>query len=383
MHEPSDINLIIVGATARAAAGSAIRAGYRPWCADMFADIDLSAIAPAVAFEQGQYPRALASMIDRAKLPAGIPILLTGAMENHLDAIRDVLSRHPILGPDANAIAHYRNVTRSRSLQPAIPGIAWCETLPVTGWRNAMRWRLRAISHREKWIAKPSRSGGGVGVRIAKPWSRVHADDQLQQYIEGQCLGVLWRGGKGGCELLGVTRQIVGDANLGATRPFQYTGSIGPAALPETARIAVEQLGQMLWQHHPFQGLMGSDVILDDEGICWPVEFNPRYTASAEVLERACDFAAFDSASRPASASTGNVAGKVYVYSPCDGVLPDLTTLYAPDEVADISAPGSPVFARQPVCSLFAQADDPQACLDKLHVMAQRLYTRLRESERD
>jgi len=35
-----EAQVLIVGASARAAAFSALRAGLRPWCADLFADLD-------------------------------------------------------------------------------------------------------------------------------------------------------------------------------------------------------------------------------------------------------------------------------------------------------------------------------------------------------
>src|SRR4051812_41118682 len=75
---PGD-RLLLVGASVRAAAFSALRAGLRPWCADLFADRDLQARCETVRVGQ-PYPQSLLPLLDAA--PPG-PLAYTGAMENH------------------------------------------------------------------------------------------------------------------------------------------------------------------------------------------------------------------------------------------------------------------------------------------------------------
>ena len=50
-------NLLIFGASVRAAAFSALRAGLQPWCADLFADADLRARCPTIQVPPGLYPQ--------------------------------------------------------------------------------------------------------------------------------------------------------------------------------------------------------------------------------------------------------------------------------------------------------------------------------------
>ena len=66
--------LLIIGASARAAAMSAIRSGFEPWAADRFGDLDLRACAPTVQVDD--YPAGLEQALSAA--PAG-PWLYTGA----------------------------------------------------------------------------------------------------------------------------------------------------------------------------------------------------------------------------------------------------------------------------------------------------------------
>ena len=49
-------SLLIFGASVRAAAFSALRAGLQPWCADLFADADLRARCPTIRVPAEVYP---------------------------------------------------------------------------------------------------------------------------------------------------------------------------------------------------------------------------------------------------------------------------------------------------------------------------------------
>src|SRR5262249_35644735 len=71
--------VLIVGASVRAAAFSALRAGLHPECADLFADADLQRRCPAVRV-RGRYPHAFLEWIESAP---SVPWLYTGGLENH------------------------------------------------------------------------------------------------------------------------------------------------------------------------------------------------------------------------------------------------------------------------------------------------------------
>ena len=71
---------------------------------------------------------------------------------------------------------------------------------------------------------------------------------------------------------------------LGASA-FTYAGSIGPLPLETSHGNQFEKIGQCLARRFHLRGLFGVDVVIQDD-LVWPVEVNPRYTASIEVLER-------------------------------------------------------------------------------------------------
>src|SRR5262245_55333161 len=70
--------LILLGASVRAAAFSATRAGFRPYAIDRFADRDLAALGPAVKIVR--YPTDFLSAIEAAP---SAPWVYTGGLENH------------------------------------------------------------------------------------------------------------------------------------------------------------------------------------------------------------------------------------------------------------------------------------------------------------
>ena len=104
----------------------------------------------------------------------------------------------------------------------------------------------------------------------------------FQRFIEGPSFSAIYAAVEGRAELLGVTRQLVGTTGS----PFAYRGSIGPISLSSRPTGMLSELGWVLASSFPLIGLFGVDFILRDDDI-WPVEVNPRYTASVEVLELA------------------------------------------------------------------------------------------------
>jgi predicted ATP-grasp superfamily ATP-dependent carboligase len=69
-------------------------------------------------------------------------------------------------------------------------------------------------------------------------------------------------------------------------------GSMGPESLDARQRTQWERIGEALTARFALRGLFGVDAITTSEQIV-PVEVNPRFTASVEVLERAYGWTAW------------------------------------------------------------------------------------------
>lgn len=374
--------LLIVGASARAAAFSALRAGLEPRCADLFADADLRARVPVERVPAATYPGCLRQAAVAA--PAG-PWMYTGGLENHPALVDEIARLRPLWGNAGEALAACRAPDRVERILNAAgvpcPAVAYPDRPPNVG----------------RWLVKPVAGAGGRGVREWVPGSPGRGDGTyLQELIEGAPCAAIFVAVGGEAVFLGATHQLVGEPWLHAGR-FHYCGSVGPLILLRPTVQAFERLGRALAAGCGLRGLFGVDCILRD-GVPWPVEVNPRYTASVEVLEHATGLSALawhrrafePSAPEPVaserSPATG-VVGKAVLFASSSATFPEegpwqeaLSGPRAADELptfADIPDAAEPVKARRPVVTFFARAASPAACRDELRRVARDLDRRI------
>src|SRR6476469_9090194 len=97
-------SLIVLGASARAAAFSGLRAGFAPHSIDLFSDRDLAAICPAVRIMH--YPQDFAPSLAAAP-PA--PWIYTGGLENHPRLVERLAAIRPLWGNRSEVLRHVRD----------------------------------------------------------------------------------------------------------------------------------------------------------------------------------------------------------------------------------------------------------------------------------
>jgi len=357
-------SLVIVGASARAAAQSALRAGWKPWCVDLFADRDLQSVAPVVRCPADQYPDAIARIVcDQA--PENAPLLYAGAMENNPEVLEALASDRIFLGCDVDTVRRARNPYVWQIIgADDIPGLQLCHISdgpsaePIDG----------------DWLVKPLRSAGGIGIH---PWQSeaIASDCIIQEFVEGVCVGVVYFAEDEDVRILGVNRQIVGDAEFGS-QEFRYVGSIGPLRLSQSQNDALEALGRRLMQHTLIKGIFGIDAVIDQRGLVRPLEINPRYTAGVEILERATNSTSLTGQTDIRGASL--LHGKAVLFARQQVCVGDLYELFALEEIADVPEIGQSIEQDQPICTVFATGADVQQCLDGLYAAACRFYTHYR-----
>src|SRR6478609_7195881 len=96
--------LIVLGASARAAAFSIRRAGYQPYAIDLFADRDLAAICPAVKIQR--YPHDF--FVSLAAAPQA-PWIYTGGLENYPRLVDRLADVRPLLGNPGGVLRSVRD----------------------------------------------------------------------------------------------------------------------------------------------------------------------------------------------------------------------------------------------------------------------------------
>jgi predicted ATP-grasp superfamily ATP-dependent carboligase len=354
--------LTIVGASARAAAQSAVRAGFRVRAGDLFGDVDLARIALSSRVER--YPAGLAAVVSGPQPGAW---MYCGALENHPRLVVAMARTRPLWGNDGEVLARARDPLRvAAALAAAGHQHPLVETssarVPTTG----------------RWLAKPRKSAGGAKIGFWDPAQTRGTPPgglYFQQFIAGEAYSALYVGAQRESVLVGVTRQLVGESWTGAGA-FRYCGSIGPVKPGHDAIESFEKIGRTFARAFRLTGLFGVDVIINGRGV-WPLEVNPRYTASAEILERACGeslIAWHVAACREGSLPTpprgsSRLWGKAIWFSGARMVVsPQMVemALADADHMADIPRAGSVVEAGWPVMTLLAEGSHENEVLDRL-----------------
>lgn len=367
------MELLILGASARAAAASAIRAGLSSRTIDLFVDRDLRAIAPAARISIRTYPDGFEALA--AEAPPS-PWMYTGALENLPDLVDRIARVRPLWGNPGDVLRAVRDpflvesTLRAAGL-PCPEVRRYSDELPDDG----------------SWLAKPLASAGGNRIyplegAIWSYFARTSNETALyesqlpstyfQKRIEGIDLAAIFVADRSDARLLGVTRQWIGGE--GSPGAFAYRGSHGPWPLSEEERCRIARLGSALASAFGLAGLFGVDLILR-EGEPWPVEVNPRYTASVEVLELALGIPALLEHARVFDPSMGEVpsppdpprgrqtvVGKVILFAPAECRFPFRWSPSGRQRFADLPDPGTSFDAGDPVMTLIQRANSIEEC---------------------
>jgi predicted ATP-grasp superfamily ATP-dependent carboligase len=266
--------VVVVGASARAWAASAVRAGWHVHTVDLFADGDLLSLAASATRLGKGYPTALPAAVGR--LPAG-PLTYTGALENHPGVLAALALARPLAGVPPEALAAVRTPAGLARLARAAR-----MTVPAT------RASARGLPRDGSWLIKPLHGAGGAGI---EPWTGPTTarpgPDCWQRRVAGRAWGATYLIAPAGPRLVGVARQLLGPARRGAAS-FAWCAGVTwpPRHLPGAVHTALVRLGEALWGRDGLRGMIGVDFLVTPSGKPVLIEINPRPTASAELHER-------------------------------------------------------------------------------------------------
>lgn len=391
--------LLILGASTRSAAHSAIRAGFAPVCGDMFADLDLRACSRVL--DLADYPHGL---IAAAAAAPDMPWIYTGGLENHPELVRTISRSRPLWGNGADVLTTIRD-----------PWLV-AEALTAAGLPVLRVWRRAAPPPPADgtWMHKPLHGAAGLGIAIwdhRAPHGRAqHEFHYFQERRAGIPISALCLALPGQTILLGITRQLVG-LTAGQAPEFAWCGTITPVSVSPETRASILQTAERLAPCAGLRGLFGCDFLCD-KGVPWLTEVNPRYPGSTELIEhqlglplldwhrRACESfvsppsGSFVTETRATGItdSLRHVVGKIILYAKCDLTAPDLSRFIVRPAswmtdavirkdrlpyVADVPVAGTRIATSQPICTLFARARSENECLMKLERRAARFEARL------
>lgn len=411
---PIRTRTLLAGIAVRPLAQSARRAGVPAASVDLFGDRDHRRAVPVLSLREagadGYSARALVELSRRVEAD---DVAYGADLENHPDQVARLAAGRRLLGNPPDVLREVRDPFRlEASLRAAglpAPEVRRHDDPPAPGNASA------------GWLRKPLRGGGGHGVRPWRPGEPPGEAAYLQQRIPGLPVGLLFLGDGRRARLLAATEMLVGREAFGV-EGFVYCGSLlaaadrrrpGPPAVP-TGRFpwgAARELAARLTADFGLLGLNGVDAVLSD-GTLWPVEVNPRWTASMELLEpgpsdadgpsgptlfgvhrRACDGDLPDApwpeapgilrrwarlappgeeGRREELRNAARVVGKAVLRTREAARAPDLEALGGL-VLADVPEPGERIPAGGPVCTVLAAGRDRAGCLDALEAAAARV----------
>jgi uncharacterized protein len=354
-------HLIILGASCRAAAFSALRAGFEPYTIDLFADRDLTAVCTAAKIERypEDFPDALAGAPQA-------PWMYTGGLENYPRLIDKLAEIRPLLGNCGDSLRRSRQNHRlARAVRAAgfkFPPSANCELKDSA-----------PPGPPDEWLWKPRRSSGGLLIRRATD-AIPAVLGYWQRWIPGASTSAVFVAAGGSSRLLGMSHQLHG-RDFGLSRRFLYCGSLAPTRLAFVGTDQIAALGQQLAEDFGLVGLFNVDFVSAGDGV-WVLELNARYSASVEVLERVRNenfvgmhVVACTHQKLPALLTTeaATCAGKAVVYANRSGVIqPAFDELVArwnlpgqPPGIADLPQIGQAIAADEPVATVLTEGEWP------------------------
>lgn len=375
--------LLVAGVTTRPLAASAARAGWSVVAVDAFGDLDLRECARVRVLRRedgGFHPTAAAA---NARDITADAVAYTSNFENYPVAVASLAEGRRLLGNPSGVLERVRDplglmlalsrngfatpLTRARSPHTATPGP-------------------------RRWLLKPRRSGGGHGTSAWRPGHPVGRHQYLQERVAGMPGSITFLADGSRALAVGVSRQIVGDRAFGASG-FRYCGSLvaGRGLFPAERMLLARAyaMAQTVTREFGLVGLNGIDFIAR-AGVPWPIEVNPRWSASMELLERRKEtplFLLHAEACAGRLPETGRsplrgVTGKAVVFARRDVVLGDTRAWLRDPRVADIPRPGERILRGRPICTVFASGSNAAGCRRALASRAAAIYRALEPAAR-
>lgn len=381
--------LLIAGASTRAAAASAARAGADVTAVDAYADLDQHPSVRAVAATAAGGGRvSAADLVRTAATFDADAVAYLSPFENHLDAVAALAHGRRLLGNPVDVLRRVRDpLDVAQAFQQRgfeVPHVLVAST-QTSAPGPAAAGRIRPGT---SYLLKPLASGGGhrivpaaVGASLCPGW-------YLQEHIDGWPGSVTFVAAQRRCVVLAVSRQLVGDAAFGASG-YRYCGSVidwTGAGAEEATRTRARALAETAVDVFDLVGVNCIDFVVRD-AVPVPIEINPRWSASMELVDRVSRTPIMEAHVAACSGSLIDIVlersvraftrGKAIVFARSDVAIPT-TTGWADDlDVSDVPHPGHRIATGQPICTVFGEGATRDACYAALVARAAKVYAAL------
>ncbi|MEM0927268.1 MAG: ATP-grasp domain-containing protein [Planctomycetota bacterium] len=278
--------VVVIAASARAAAESLRRAGYEPHAVDAFGDRETRSASRSwtlldewrrrIEMEHSNDAATLDDAPDASERMSGeFPWVLGGGLAESIEWLDDIPS---LSGLNARRASLANQATFLRELADAAD-VAYPETYRSGEVPVVVQQEIAL--HPERWLVKPIFGTGGLGIHV--PTSPTLERSQvLQRRTGGRSVGVSFCLDRHEVVYLGAARQW---SQRTAHGRYVYKGSVGPVTFNASIEDAFQRIGNALMERLPIQGPCNVDVLIDASDRVTLLEVNPRFSASMELLE--------------------------------------------------------------------------------------------------
>lgn len=373
------MRILIIGVSTRGLAESAKAAGYELVTVDYFGDYDQKSWCENLSLKRDlNLPFGSAQLYEASRNLKFEAVAYTSNLENHPEVIRKfedagAEKQCRLLGNSADVLSRVRHWPTLFSFLQG-QGVSVPETL---------YGHQPPANDKRRWLRKPIHSGGGHDISFWEKDRPTGATFILQEHVSGTSASASFVSNGKECVVLGLTGQIIGRSEFGASG-FRYCGNILPLMAGQDAVLTqVRDIAARLTREFTLVGVNGLDFVLKD-GQLFPIEVNPRYSASMELIERAYGLSIFelhvqsiqhgalpdfDLAARLAD---DGFYGKAILYAEQGGVAPD-TRGWPARDIRDVPFPGETWSAGDPVCTVLASGLTRAECFAGLVAQAEAI----------
>ena len=384
------MRILIVGLSTRAIAESAVDGGYDVMTLDYFGDRDQRALVPNVALQRDfDLPFSAEALLETSKRLDYDAVAYTSSLENHPEVVSELARGRRLLGNTPDVLNAVRDWATLRAV---------CDEEEIPHPTTLLPGEEGDADETRRWLRKPTRGGGGHGVR---PWEgeRLDEDAVLQRMVIGRPASAAFVADGRRSVVIGLSEQLIGREELGG-EGYMWCGNILPLPTRSTSQLdavlqTVERAAGRLTRRFGLRGVNGIDFVVADGPEDWPrpilVEVNPRYTASMELADWAYDLSAFDLHIRsfegylprfsPREAlRDARFRAKGIVYAKKDGTVPS-TANWRHRGRRDIPFSGEKIQAGHPICTVVASGETRETCWQRLVERAEEVHRKMGPGE--
>ncbi|MHA2076971.1 MAG: ATP-grasp domain-containing protein [Candidatus Thorarchaeota archaeon] len=375
----------VIGFNARPIAWSAKQAGASVIVSDYWGDDDLSSccdswiavLTPTPGARQRQpldmpLPVALVdNLLYLAKERKLDMVLIGSGFDDYSEAIKPLEDMGLLVGCSSTQIDKARDFPSleklAKKLEIYLPKRTVFDT-PDEVLEDAVEINFPCV-------VRPTHSGGGSGIRLARSLEDVTAafpdrDEEseprvVQEYVSGidvSC-SVLSTGDL--AQSLSVQGQLIGMPTAGKNCGFAYCGNYHPVNLRSEVEANIIEVSEYVSTKLGLLGSVGIDFVVDKNEQVWLMEVNPRIQGSLELIESAGDISVTEMHVRatrgvlPSERPQLQAGVKMVVYSRQDGTVPDLAKY---SNTVDRSPLGVMVNMGDPICTVIEIGSSMKDC---------------------